>query len=470
VVGIEAAPASIDPRSAVDAVSSQVSALVFRGLTAPGRAGAVVPDLASAWEPAGPLAWRFHLTPARFHDGSPVTAHDVVATYRSLALPAFRGLRSEELAAIAAVDAEDEHTVLFTLRETFAPFLASTALGIVPAACAPEPACTIGSGAFRLVARDIDSVTLAAAGTADPLPRLPGLVFRASPDGTSRALGLVRGTIDLVQNAVEPELVPWLESRGLEVTAVPGTSFQYLGLNLRVPALADVRVRRAIARAIDVEAIVEHLLAGLARPAGELLPPGHWAHSGIARLGYDPAAARALLAEAGALPLRLAYKTSTVDLRRRIAEAIAGFLAGVGVDVAIRPLEWAALYGDVRRGNFELFSLAWVGVQDPDLYLGWLHSEMTPPRGNNRGAYASPLVDRLTKDGRRTTDPRRRSEIYRAVAAEVARDVPFVPLWWTSSVVVKTPRLAGFEPDPTGDLRGLAAAFWREPPRRGGSG
>jgi peptide/nickel transport system substrate-binding protein len=441
---------------------------VFRGLTAPSADGGIEPDLAGSWEAAGPLAWRFHLRSAEFHDGTPVEAEDVVATYRSLSAPPFQGLRADELGFLAGVDAEDERTVVFRLREPSAAFLTATTLGIVPRSCAAQTTCPIGSGSFRIVDHDIDSVSLAAATAGSPRPRLPGVVFRASPDGTARALGLVRGSIDLVQNGVEPYLVPWLAGRGLRVITTPGTTFQYLGLNLRVPALADPRVRLAIAHAIDVNAITRHLLAGFARPAGELLPPGHWGHAGIAAHEFDPARARELLAEAHALPLRLEYKTSTVEARRRVAEAIAAFLGQVGIDVAIRPLEWTALYGDVRRGNFELFSLAWVGVTDPDLYFGWLHSAMSPPFGNNRGGYANPTIDRLTTEGRRTLDRERRREIYRAVANEVRRDVPFVPLWWTDNVVVQTPGLAGFVPTPTGDLRGLARAWWRKPPGRRG--
>jgi peptide/nickel transport system substrate-binding protein len=463
VVGIEAAPTSLDPRAAVDATSAQITSLVFQGLTAPAGGGGVAPDLALAWEPVGQLGWRFHLRPAVFHDGSPVTAADVVATYRSLSLPALRGLH-EELGAIERVEAEDDRTVLFTMGEPFAPFLLATTLGVVPASCAAQVPCSIGSGPFRLVRHGLDEVVLAAAETAEPPPRLPGIVFRASPDGTTRALGLAQGAIHLVQNAIEPELVPWLAARGLVVRRAPGTTFQYLGLNLRVPALSDPRVRRAISHAIDVDAIVAHVLAGLAVPAAELMPPGHWAHVGGPRSGHDPVLARGLLTEAGALPLRLQIKTSTVDLRRRIAEAIAADLEDVGIAVDVRPLEWAALYGDVRRGNFELVSLAWVGVQDPDLYFGWLHSAMVPPHGNNRGAYANPHLDALTERGRRTPDGEERIAIYAEVAREIAAEVPFVPLWWTDIVTVATPRLVGFTPTPTGDLRGLAAAHWHGGP------
>ncbi|MEY4947949.1 MAG: hypothetical protein RL698_160 [Pseudomonadota bacterium] len=470
VIGIETAPTSLDPRTALDATSAQVTDLVFRGLSRPGDDGGFLPDLADGWSHQG-LEWTFHLRPARFHDGSPVRAADVVATWRSLARAEMRGLRSSEWEPIASVDAPDEATVRFVLREPHAPFLASTTIGIVTERCAASGRdCDVGNGPFRFVARGVDTVTLAAAETADPRPSLPGIVLRASPDGASRALGLARGSIDLVQNAVEPELLPWLEGRGLSVASTPGSNFQYLGFNLDVPALRDPRVRRAIASAIDVPAIIAGLLAGRARPAGELLPPGHWAHAGRVPPTYDPALARYLLDEAGVHGLRLQYKTTTVDLRRRMAEAIAGYLRAVGIDVEIRPLEWAALYGDVRRGNFELVSLAWVGISDPDLYYGWLHSSMRPPRGNNRGGYSNPLVDHLTSAARAEDATDRRTALYRQVAAETERDLPFVPLWWVDNTVVHTRRLVGFAPSPSGDLRGLVAAGWDGgPPPRGGS-
>lgn len=463
VVGLDAAPTSLDPRSATDASSSLVLGLVHRGLTDVGPAGDVVPDLAAGWETPDATTFRFHLGPARFHDGSPVTAADVVATYRSLDLPALRARRHEALDLVADVVAEDRDTVRFDLRRPSPVFLNATRLGIVPSSCAATPDCRIGAGPFRLAAAGLESIELVASGTAARPPRIPGVLFRVSPDGVSRALELARGGIDMVQNAVEPDLLPWLRTSGLDVVATPGSTFHYLGLNVRRAPLDDLRVRRAIAHAIDRQAVVAHVLEGHARPADELFPPEHWAHGGVEPYRYDPALSRRLLAEVGR-PVRLTLKVSTIEIRRRIGEVIAAMLGEVGIAVEIRPLEWATLYGDIRRGSFETYLLAWVGIVDPDHYFAILHSSMTPPRGSNRGWFVSAEIDRLTERGRRTVDLRERRRIYREVAWLVHEQVPFVPLWWTHNVVVKSERLAGFEPSPSGDLRWLARARWLADP------
>ncbi len=302
----------------------------------------------------------------------------------------------------------------------------------------------------------------------DPLyiphpPRLEQVIFKIVPDGTVRALELKKGVLHFVQNDIEPDVVPWLQEKaGLEVLRYPGTSFQYLGMNLRDPRLQDRRVRQAIAVAIDREAIIRHLLKGLALPATGLLSPGHWAYEpDVQTHPHDPAKARALLDEAGypdpdgsgPLPrFRLSYKTTTVDLRRRIAEAFQEQLAQVGIALDIRTYEWGTFYADIRKGNFHLYSLAWVGINDPDIYYSVFHSQMSPPQGNNRGFYAHPRIDALTEAGRRAMDIHERKRIYSKVQKLVAEDLPYIPLWWATNVVVKDKRVKGFVPYPNGDL------------------
>jgi peptide/nickel transport system substrate-binding protein len=238
-------------------------------------------------------------------------------------------------------------------------------------------------------------------------------------------------------------------------------------MNLRDPRLADRRVRRALAHAIDRAAIIRTLLGGLAVEAAGLLPPAHWAHEpSAARYAHDPARARALLDEAGLVdpdgggPLprtSLTFKTSQNELSRRIAEVLQQQLAEVGIEMTIRSYEWGTFYADIKSGNFELYTLSWVGIVDPDIYYDVFHSASAPPAGSNRGGYANPALDRLLERGRRTMDPDARRTIYREVQRIIADDLPYVSLWYPMNVVVLTRRVDGFVPSPSGDWSSLAS-------------
>jgi peptide/nickel transport system substrate-binding protein len=273
-----------------------------------------------------------------------------------------------------------------------------------------------------------------------------------------------------VQNAIDPDMIPWLQrDANVEVVSVPGTTFHYLGMNLDDQHLGRPLVRQAIAFAIDRDAIIRHLLEGQATPATGLLAPGHWAFTGaVTSYPHDPSRARALLDAAG-FPdpdgdgprprFRLLYKGSMLQKRRRFAEVLQEQLAQIGVALDIRSYEWGTLYEDIRRGNFQLYALAWVGVSDPDIYYSLFHSSMTPPLGNNRGHYADPEIDRLTELGRATADRDARRTAYVAVQRRLSETLPIIPLWWTPTVVAKSIRLRGFVPQPNGSLRSLEHAW-----------
>ncbi|MFQ6111216.1 MAG: ABC transporter substrate-binding protein, partial [Nitrospinota bacterium] len=245
----------------------------------------------------------------------------------------------------------------------------------------------------------------------------------------------------------------------------PGTNFSYIGMNLRDPILRRPKVRRALAHAIDRETIIRYILKGLAREADSLLPEGHWAHApGLPRYGYEPERAKALLDEAG-LPdpdgpgprvrFTLLYKTSQNELRRRIAEVFQEQLREVGVKLKIRSYEWGTFFGDIRSGNFQLYGLTWVGIDDPDIYYYIFHSRMMPPRGANRGGYLNPRVDRLLEEGRRTWERGRRREIYAEIQRILGRELPYINLWHGTNVAVMAKEVRGFEVYPDEDFISL---------------
>jgi len=219
VVALENAPTVLDPRYATDANSSLVSALVTDGLTATDARGEPMPALAE-WERPSALEYRFTLRPgARFHDGAEVTASDVAETYRSVLDPTLASPKREALAAIAAIDVLDPRTLVFRLRAVDAGFLEVTNLGVLPARLTGRgplpPLAVVGSGPFRVAAAldggGVDLTPFAEA--ADGAPRIARLRFRVIPDGVVRGLELASGGVHLVQNALDPDLLPWLAAR-----------------------------------------------------------------------------------------------------------------------------------------------------------------------------------------------------------------------------------------------------------------
>ncbi len=225
----------------------------------------------------------------------------------------------------------------------------------------------------------------------------------------------------------------------------------------------DLRVRQAIAYAIDRTAIVDSYLRGTARLATGLLSPESWAYNGaVAAYPYDPDRARRLLDQAG-FPAgrdgmrKLSFVYKTTPEGARMGELMQAMLRRVGIDLKIHSNEWATFYADMQRGNFDLASMQWVGVHDPHHYYMVFDSAMTPPRGLNRGYYSSPAMDRLLQAGDAALDEDARRKIYAAVQELAAQDLPYVSLWWQDNVAVMSRSIEGFEPYPDGSLLPLAS-------------
>lgn len=476
-VGLEAAPGSVDPRRAVDAHAARVSGLVHASLLRTAADGSPEPWLATGWSKLSPTHWRFFLRDdVQFHDGSNFDAQDVVDSYQAVLSPERASPKRASLGALAKVQAAGPFTVDFHLERNDAAFIETASLGILSSEEAWQTFANgespVGTGPYRIeaVENNFERVRLSANKEYfEGAPSIPTIEFRVVPDTVMRTLELRHGSLDFVQNGVDPDNANWLSAHQpqLSVNATPYNAYQYLGLNHEHPILGKLRVRRAIAHAIERQAIVDALLAGKASVADRLLPRHHWGHTGaVRRYGYDPERSKKLLDKAG-FPdpdgpgpkprFTLVYKTTNQQLRRRIGEAFTAQLARVGIELKLQSYEWGTFYGDVRSGAFHLYSLAWVGIGDPDLYRTIFHSEQTPPLGNNRGRYRSKRMDRLTNEARSARGTRRLRLLSRIQRTE-ARTLPYIPLWWPNQVIVVNKRLQGFEPSPTGDLLGLASA------------
>ncbi|MEA3638688.1 MAG: ABC transporter substrate-binding protein [Lamprobacter sp.] len=461
VLAVSQAPANLDPRLATDATSERVNRLLYARLVELDETGRPIPGIAR-WEQLSPLQYRFELKPdlPRFSDGQRVTSADVAATYRSILDPALASPHRAPLALIERIEELDQRRLLFHLSEPDPLFPAYLGLGILPAeqvaAGHPFQRRPIGSGVLRLIAWP----------TADRLElerRRDGQRLRLVrvKDPNVRVMKLLRGEVDLLQNDLPPELVGLLRERpGIQVLTAAGINFSYLGFNLADPVTGDPRVRRAIAHAIDREAILRWLFRDQGRLAEALLPPEHWAGAaGLSAYDYDPAQAKRLLAEAGYakdLPLALSYKTSSDPFRLRLASLLQAQLAAVGIDLEIQSYDWGTFFGDIKAGRFQLFGLTWVGIRLPDIFRYVFHSDSTPPGGANRGYYLSPEADQLIDTARREPDLERQASLYRELQSLLHRDLPYMPLWYEDQIAVLRDGLIGYRLAPDGNYDGLA--------------
>jgi peptide/nickel transport system substrate-binding protein len=177
----------------------------------------------------------------------------------------------------------------------------------------------------------------------------------------------------------------------------------------------------------------------------------------------SPAKARALLDAAGYPDpdgdgprprLRLSLKVSNNEFNRLQSSVIQQNLREVGVALDVRTYEFATLYADVLKGSFQLFTLQWVGgaVADPDILRRVFHSTQTPPAGFNRGYFSDPQVDRLLDEAARSTSEPRRRALYGAVEKIVARQAPYISLWYKTNVAVARRSLDGIHLLPTADF------------------
>jgi len=162
-----------------------------------------------------------------------------------------------------------------------------------------------------------------------------------------------------------------------------------------------------------------------------------------------------LIRGAGGIRFTLNYRTSTDPSRLSLATAIASMWHNIGVDVHIESLEWGGFYARIKRGDFQVYSLSWVGVVDPDIYRWILHSDMWPPKGANRGRYNNANVDAWLDTASRTENRQERRQLYGQVERQMAADQVYIPLWYEPVIAVSGPRISGFTPAPDGSLLGL---------------
>ncbi len=463
---IESSPANLDPRIGTDAQAEHIDSLMFDALVRRDEHFGLQPFLATRWETPDPLTWIFHLrTGVRFHDGRPLTSRDVKFTIDSILNGTVISVKAGSFTTLDHIDAPDPATVVFHLKtpDPALPFnLCDGAIGIVPYGSGRDFAHhPIGSGPFTFVSQQLDrDVVIARApsywGT---MPNIPRIRFAVVPDATTRALELEKGSADVESNALGADEIHALRrDPHLAIEDGPGTVLNYIVFNMRDPLLRDVRIRTAMALAINRPLIIQALYRGEARLAESLLPPQHWAFTaGTEQHNYNPATANALLDQAGyrrdahGIRFHIGMKTSNDETVRLMSVAIQEQLSQVGIALDLRSYEFATFYADLTRGAFQLAPSRWIGGnENPDIFRYAYSTAAFPPHGGNRGFYSNPEMDGLIAAATTATNRQQQIADYARIQQIAAHDLPSINLWYLDSVIVHNRRLGNIHPNPSG--------------------
>lgn len=470
-----------DPRLATDQASARVFQLMLSGLFYLDSQGTPRKDLVESYVVSDDgLRYRFRLrSGVRFHNGRPLTAKDVVWTFQTLLNGKFRGPEGSPdkrtaLHPLDRVERVDDRRVDFFLEHPSGTMLQNLTsyLGVVPHGTTPRQfqRRPVGTGPFKLT--ELGGSRLVFERFENYWGESPGLerlILVARENASIRARMLTDGEAHIVIGDLGPAQVAQLRARPeFEVAEMPGSNYVYLGLKMDHPILGNVKVRRAIALAIDRQRLAREVWRGLATPTQSALPAEHWArHEALAELPYDPEESRRLLdaegypdPEGDAPRFRLTYTTSTHRVVKSQASLIQEMLAEVGIRVTLVSKRSKQLFQDLDGGEFEMFRMTQTGAADPDIYRVSLHSEGTL----NRVGYSDDEFDRAVDQGARHSEPEKRRDHYLKAQELVQRDLPILILLNKKSVAVMDARLEGYETYPGGEFHGLKKIRWAEPP------
>ncbi|MBF0236316.1 MAG: ABC transporter substrate-binding protein [SAR324 cluster bacterium] len=470
VLAIEAAPKTLDPRYAVDAFGMRMTQqLLYETLIYPDINLKMVPGLAERWETPAPDVLRFFLKQGiQFNDGSALTAEDVKSSFQTVMEPEtgspFQFLGTK----IKAIRVIDARTIEFQLTEPQSSILWDLLLPIFKASTNRKN--FYGTGPFLLKEQTPNEIVFVPnPGYPDPVS-YKKLVFKIIQDDNTRFLKIRKGEIDLAINTIPFAKVGFLQesnwSNKYDVIESPGLSYQYLGFNMNHPILKHKEVRQAIAHAINIDELIQFHQKGHSVRANSLITPQNEFYiPNLPQYNYNPDKAKQLLDQdfpiKNGIRFALEYKTTTKREAVTQARIIQSQLKQVGIDINIRSFEWGTFFTDIKSGNFELFSLLWVGVAEPDFYYTLFHTSQIPPEGKNRGHFSLPRLDNLLEQGRREMDIEKRKKIYREVQTILSEELPYVSMWHNNNIALIDKKLHGFQLHPAGGYYSLKSLNWK---------
>jgi peptide/nickel transport system substrate-binding protein len=418
----------------------------------------------------------------KWHDGAPFGANDVIFTYRAVMNPKNNTPSRTGYDLIESLVKKDDATLVVHLKKPWAPFVASfftmssTAYPILPEhLLGKEPDINrvayntqpVGTGPFIIDRWERGSKIVFRANSNywRGKPKLERIEYRTIPDENTILTELRTHEADLEFNAPSSQYPSLSGLEGTTVALTPFTSYNQIAFNLRNPILADVRVRRALAHATDSAALIEKVAHGVGIPADSDQPPFLWAHNDhLKPYAHDPAAARALLDEAGwhvgadgirvkngkRLSLTLAGTTGAVT-GKAVGILVQSWWREIGVDVQIKYYQ-SALYfatagagGIIQNGKYDIAFFNWINGVDPDDSTQYMCDQF-PPAGQNTNYWCNREVDRAEAVALSSNDRATRKKAYDRIQELMLEDEPLIPVWFTRRIDVYNSDLKNYRP------------------------
>jgi peptide/nickel transport system substrate-binding protein len=489
---------TIDPigSPSVDAASERVRTLMFNSLVKKDEKFDYVGELASSiTRSEDNLSFTFILRDGvKFHDGRPFTSADakytldlVFASSFAKSASFYEGTGAARKSYIKSVEAPDPHTLVVTTTKPWTGLLPN----LVPVAIIPKDSYEpiraqsgkivtdltregiSGTGPFKFVSYDSSQQVLDLQANSeywDGAPKIPVVRVRVIADTNALQAELRSGRVDIapLPTSLSPDAVKLLgQDPKLQVARFNGSNVYVLTINCSQPPLNDLRVRQALANAIDREGIIRDLLLGQDKIAHSILPEESWAYTTGQKYSFDPAMAKKLLDEAGlkdpdgdgpqlrfAKPLVFKVSGNNVS-GKAYAGVIQNYLKNVGVPMSIETAELNTLFDELRRGNFQIFYGQWVGGnQDPIFYKDLFATSEIPTEtraSRNRSRYSNQELDALLEEAINTFDQEKGKQLYTRIQEIVSRDVPVLPLWYQGNIVIAQKKVGNIKVDASGD-------------------
>ncbi len=477
---------TIDPigSPSVDAASERVRSLMFNSLVKKDEKFDYVPELASKIDRSEDgLTFTFTLRDGvTFHDGRPFTSADakytldtVLASTFAKAASFFEGVGATRTAYVKSVDAPDAHTLVIRLNSPWTGLLANlVAIAIIPKdSYESQKTHPLGTGPFKFKSYDQSQQVVdmeANPNYWDGPTQIAVLRARVISDSNALQAELQSGRVDIapLPTSLSPDAIKGLGANSnLTVHQFAGSNLNLLTFNTAEPPLDNVKVRQAIAYAINRESMIRDLVLGQGKIAHSILPEESWAYTPGQTYHYDPAMAKKLLDDAGfrdpdgdgpqmrfSKPIIFRISGSS-GAARQYSGVIYNYLREVGIPVSIETSELNTLFEFLRRGQFQMTYGQWVGGnQDPIFYRDLFATSEIPSEtraARNRSRYSNPELDKILEEATNTYDHAKAAPLYARAQEIVSRDVVVLPLWYQANMVIAKKSVGNIHINASGD-------------------